>query len=167
MSQLLKRELVIIEAPPALPTSLATADQVPTPITSISTSQTFEPPLNNVLHQTRIWKPSQRVQDLIQGVGVTSNCQMDPRFAQGTPAPTLPTMEETAELEGKGLSKQMMAIINDELMDLEEEIVMVMEIADAKALEPSFLTEAKYHPDWCDWEHALAEELNMLHEAGT
>ena len=92
---------------------------------------------------------------------------MDPRLAQEIQVPIIPTMEETAELEGEGLSEQMIAVLENELMNLNEEIVMVTENTDAEAFKPSSLSEPKCCLDWFDWEHALAKELNILHEAGT
>ena len=71
------------------------------------------------------------------------------------------------ELEGERLFEQMMAILDDELMDLNKEIVMVAEMAKSEALEPSSLAEAKRRPDWSNWEFASAEELTTLCEAGT
>ena len=61
----------------------------------------------------------------------------------------------------------MMAILDEELMDLDEGVTMAAKMAESEALEPSSLAEAKHHPDWSDWEYALAEELTTLHEAGT
>ena len=61
----------------------------------------------------------------------------------------------------------MMSALDDELMDLDEEMAMLTETVEAEALEPASLAEAKRHPDWPDWEQALAEELTTLHEAGT
>ena len=61
----------------------------------------------------------------------------------------------------------MMSALDDELMDLDEEMAMLTETAEAEALEPASLAEAKRRPDWPNWEQALAEELTTLHEAGT
>jgi hypothetical protein len=41
------------------------------------------------------------------------------------------------------------------------------ETADAKALEPCTLTEAKCCPNWLWWEKAIEEELATLEAAGT
>ena len=60
-----------------------------------------------------------------------------------------------------------MSALDDKLMDLDEEMAMLTETAEAEALEPASLAEAKWRPDWPDWEQALAEELTTLHEAGT
>ena len=60
-----------------------------------------------------------------------------------------------------------MAVLDEELMDLNEEVAMVAEMAKSEALGLSSLAEAKHHPDWSDWEYALAEELTTLRESGT
>ena len=63
--------------------------------------------------------------------------------------------------------RRLITVLDEELMDLNEEVAMVAEMAKSEALEPSSLAEAKCHPDWSDWEYALAEELTTLHKAGT
>ena len=156
-------DLVIVEVPPAAPTPAVSMACPPPP-----------PPPNDPPCQPHIQKPSQHVQDLMHSIGITSNRQMDPKLTQGIQAPTLPTMDEPtpaimgpAELEGEGISEQIMAILEDELLNLDEELVMLTETAEAEMLEPSSLTKAKHHLDWPDWEEASAEELSTLHEAGT
>jgi hypothetical protein len=47
------------------------------------------------------------------------------------------------------------------------EFVFVTETADAEALEPRTLAEAKRSPDWKHWEKAIQEELDTLNAAGT
>ena len=155
-------DLVIVKVPPAAP-----APPTPTPVVSVACPPP-PPPFNDPPCQQCIWKPSQR------GIGVTSNCQMDPKLTQGIQAPTLPTVDEPApaimgptELKGEGISEQIKAVLEYELLDLDKELVMLTKTAEAEVLEPSSLTEAKCHPDWPDWEQALAENLSTLHEAGT
>ena len=46
-------------------------------------------------------------------------------------------------------------------------MAMASEIADAEALDPSSLADAKHRPDWLDWEKAIEEELTVIKEAGT
>lgn len=176
-------DLVIIEAPTApstssnqVSTSIPTA---PEPATTTSSNLPDNPehriqgPVppddapEDVPRPSRARKPSQRVQDLIRGIGVTSNRRSDPRLARGVQAPTMPPVAEPSEFEGEGVSEQMMAVLEDELMDLDEELAMLVETAEAEALEPSSLADAKRRPDWADWERALDEELATLHEAGT
>jgi hypothetical protein len=47
------------------------------------------------------------------------------------------------------------------------ESVFATETADAEALEPRTLAEAKRRPDWPSWEKAIEEELATLKAAGT
>lgn len=47
------------------------------------------------------------------------------------------------------------------------EFVFAAETADAEALEPRTLAEAKRRPDWPHWEKAIEEELATLKAAGT
>ena len=162
----LEGEDLIIKAPTAPSTPPTTivnnSDSLPIP-------DTFPDIPDNITRPTRIRKPSQRIQDLIQGIGVTSNRRQDPKLARGIQTPTIaaPIAEEHVVPEGEGISDQMMSALDDELMDLDEEMAMLTETAEAEALEPASLAEAKRHPDWPDWEQALAEELTTLHEAGT
>ena len=61
----------------------------------------------------------------------------------------------------------MMSVLEEALMDCDEELVMVAEIAEAEALEPSSLTDARRRPDWLDWERTIEEELATIRDAGT
>jgi hypothetical protein len=47
------------------------------------------------------------------------------------------------------------------------EHALVAEVADAEAMEPCTLAEAKRRPDWPLWEKAIEEELATLKAAGT
>jgi hypothetical protein len=47
------------------------------------------------------------------------------------------------------------------------EFVFATETADAEALEPRTLAEAKRRSDWPSWERAIEEELATLKAAGT
>ena len=47
------------------------------------------------------------------------------------------------------------------------EYILAAEVAEAEALEPRSLAEAKRRPDWPLWEKAIAEELETLKTAGT
>jgi len=47
------------------------------------------------------------------------------------------------------------------------EAMFAAETADAEALEPCMLAEAKHQPDWPHWEKAIEEELATLKKAGT
>jgi hypothetical protein len=107
-----------------------------------------EPPAD--LPAKRIRKPSQRVQDIIDGRGVTSARRNDPLFPAGIQLPPEPVAGENVDAENAN-----------------DEIAMVSEMSDAEALEPSTLTEAKRRPDWLSWEKAILEELETLKNAGT
>ena len=60
-----------------------------------------------------------------------------------------------------------MSVLDEALMDCDEELAMVAEIAEAEALEPSSLADARHQPDWSDWEQAIEEELATIRDAGT
>ena len=47
------------------------------------------------------------------------------------------------------------------------EFVFITETADAEALEPRTLAEARRRPEWPHWEKAILEELETLKAAGT
>ena len=67
--------------------------------------------------------------------------------------------------EGEGTANQTLAAVdyND---DVELALQMQENIADAEALEPSSLAEAKCQPNWLQWEQGICEELAMLNKAG-
>lgn len=113
----------------------------------------------------RIRKPSQRILDIINGVGTGSHRPKDPAIPPGI---QLPPLAENAEFEGEGAAEQMMLAMEE---DLEEaaELAMAMNevITQAKALELSSLAEAKHRPDWPQWEQGIHEELATLEAAGT
>jgi hypothetical protein len=69
---------------------------------------TPEPPVTNpengpddAPHERCICKPTQWVQDLIDGKGVHSNLWNAPLLAQGVQAPSAPVVVERAEFEGR------------------------------------------------------------------
>jgi len=119
-------------------------------------------------------KPSQRIVDLLEGRGHTSNHPSDPVVTRGIQTPTVVTEEPNCVLEGEGQSDWMMWA--DFVTNLVEEHAMAAEIGEAEALEPQTLAEAlepqtlaeaKCCPDWPLWEKAINEELETLHQAGT
>ena len=59
-----------------------------------------------VSREKRIRKPSQRIQDIIDGRGVTSDRPSNPVLAQGIQTPTVPQIAERTELEGEGSADQ-------------------------------------------------------------
>jgi Reverse transcriptase (RNA-dependent DNA polymerase)/gag-polypeptide of LTR copia-type/Integrase core domain/GAG-pre-integrase domain/Zinc knuckle len=123
----------------------------------IPTPETPDP--NNIPHERRTRKPSQRVQDLIDGRAVHSNRRNDPVLARGIQAPTEP-IAERIEFEGEGSAEQIMAL-------MDEELAMVLEMSEAEGLDPSSLADAMRRPDWLDWEKAIHEELTVLQDAKT
>ena len=50
-------------------------------------------------------RPSKRVQDILDGIGVTSNCRSDPTLTPGIQAPSLPPPVERSQFEGEGISE--------------------------------------------------------------
>jgi hypothetical protein len=46
-------------------------------------------------------------------------------------------------------------------------LVLVVDVTDAEALEPWSLAEAKCCSDWPEWERAIRAELKTLEDAGT
>ena len=108
----------------------------------------------------RTRKPSQRVLDILNGVGTSSHRSKDPVIPPGV---QLPTPIENVELEGEGVAEQMMLAMEEEL-DEAAEFAMAMNevIRQAEALEPSSLAEAKRRPDWPQWEQGIREELATL-----
>ena len=108
-------------------------------------------------------KPSRTLRELAEGVGVTSTRRNAPRFTPGTQLPG-GFGEEGEEAGG------VWAVENafDELEDSQWlEHILATETADAEALEPRSLAEAKRRPDWALWEKAIGEELDTLKKAGT
>ncbi len=101
----------------------------------------------------RIRKPSQHIQDILNGTGTNSAKPADPVIAMGVQLPSV--------LEGEGTAEWMMAA------DFIEEYALATEMSEAEALEPKSLSEAKDRPDWPLWERAIHEELQTLKDAGT
>ena len=138
------KDLVIVEAPPAPITLSSTVNCAPTPVAPAMCLPPPPPP-NNPPCQPHIWKLSQHIQDLMCGIGITSNHQMDPKLTQGVQPPTLsvvaepgpaPAIVELVKLEG-------VADLAGKLMDLDDEFTMLTKVAEVKALEPSSLAEVK------------------------
>jgi hypothetical protein len=150
-----------VEPSPDSLTSAATSNDASPPSASAAPppvpAQPEAPPGDDVPSR-HVRKPSQRIQDILTGCGVTSTCPSNPQLASGV---QLPNVNENAELEGEGTADWMMAA------NFAEEYAMAAEISDAEALEPRSLAEAKCRPDWPLWEKAIYEELATLKEMGT
>jgi len=156
-----------------------TIPELPTPTpNSQPTSRIPEPPIVDdtasdaasepKIRSKRVRKPMQRVKDLLEGRGVTSDLPKGPKVAAGVQLPT----EETSILEAM-LAKLAPGYLDDDEGDLPmaadflEEYAMAAEISEAEALEPRMLAEAKSCPDWLLWEKVIVEELELLRKAGT
>ena len=108
-------------------------------------------------------KPSRTLRELMEGVGVSSARRTDPKFTAGTQLPG-GFGEEGEQAGGVWLVEN----VFDELEDSEWlEHILAAEVAEAEALEPRSLAEAKRRPDWPLWEKAISEELTTLKKAGT
>jgi len=114
-----------------------------TPSETPSAIQTIDVPAPNPEpRERRIRKPSQRVQNILEGHAESSNV---------TRGVQLLTMEQ--EVEGEA--------------DCADEYALAAEISETEALEPRNLAKAKKRPDWPLWEKAIHEELETLKTAGT
>ena len=107
----------------------------------------------------RIRKPSRIVRDLLAGKGTTD--------ADTARIMHLPSASDGDPNEAGGAWS-----IEDGSPTLLEdfeglEFAFAAETADAEALEPRSLAEAKRRPDWPLWERAIEEELATLKAAGT
>ena len=107
----------------------------------------------------RIRKPSRIVHDLLAGKGTTD--------ADTTHIMHLPSAsDEDPDKAGGAWSVE-----DGSPMLLEDfeglEFAFAAETADAEALEPRSLAEAKHRPDWPLWERAIEDELATLKVAGT
>jgi len=126
----------------------STSPLLPSSPTTFSPLQALEPDSPPVLlrQSTRIPKPSRIIRKLQDGVGYSGND--DPEEAGG-----VWTVEDGAP-----------ALLED--FD-GMEFVFATEMADAEALEPCTLTEAKHQPNWPHWKKAIKEELATLKAAST
>lgn len=156
-----------------------TIPQPPTPtLNSEPTSHVPDPPIVDdaasdeasepAIRSKRVRKPTQRVKDLLEGRGVTSELPKGPKVAPGVQLPT----EEPSILEAM-FTKHVLGVQEDDeaelpmAADFMAEYAMAAEISEAEALEPRTLAEAKSRPDWPLWEKAIMEELEVLEKAGT
>lgn len=107
----------------------------------------------------RVRKPSQQVQDIIEGKGP---------IPKGVQLPTPDTIaEERTHFVGEGAAEQLMAILEYKDDTAELSLALVEFTAEAEVLEPTSLAEAKRRPDWALWEGGIREELTTLTTAGT
>jgi transposase InsO family protein len=142
--------------PPPLPPVQTTGNWAPrsttppsplTPLTSSSdraqSDDEVERALDNTPRPKRVRKPSRTLRQLMEGVGVSSTRRSDPQYTPGTQLPG--GFGEEIE-EAGGVCSAVSAF--DELEDSEWlEHILATETADAEALEPRSLAEAKRRPD--------------------
>ena len=104
-------------------------------------------------------KPSRPVRDLLSGVGSTDQSTARALQLPGTFA------EDPEEAGGVWSVEDGAPALLEDFDGLEH--VFAVETADAEALEPRSLAEAKRRPEWPLWEKAIEEELATLKAAGT
>ena len=137
-------------ASPAPSPSSAPVSAPPAPVqTPVPMPESQPPPL---CRSTCTKKPLCRVHDLQSGEGV--GMQLPGAFA-----------EDPEEAGGAWSVKDGTPVLLEDFDGLE--CVLAAETADAEALEPRTLTEAKRRPDWPQWEKVIQEELATLNAAGT
>ena len=108
-------------------------------------------------------KPLCTLRELMEGVGVSSAHRADPQFTAGTQLPG--GFGEEGKQTGGVWS---VGNVFNELEDSEWlEHILAAKVAEAEALEPRMLAEAKCCPDWPLWEKAISEELTTLKKART
>ncbi|KAJ3997076.1 hypothetical protein F5050DRAFT_1558500, partial [Lentinula boryana] len=110
-------------------------------------------------------KPSQRVRDILEGRGRSSNRSHDPDIPKGVQLPTVPEAPVAPAEELEGEDEDWILLLEDE--DFLTEYVMALETSESEALEPRTLAEARRRADWPLWEKAIEEELKMLKDMGT
>ena len=133
---------------PSAPSAPVSAPPAPVqPPVSMPDSQ--PPPLRC---STRTRKPSRLVRDLQSGEGV--GMRLPGSFA-----------EESEEAWGVWSVEDGAPVLLEDFEGLE--CALAAETADAEALEPRTLAEAKRRPDWPQWEKAIQEELATLNATGT
>jgi hypothetical protein len=108
--------------------------------------------------------PSCIIRDLQAGEGVVHSGTNAPRIAPGLQVPET-FAEDPEEAEGVWTVDDGSPAMHEDFEGME--FLFMAEIADAEALEPCMLTEAKRRPDWPSWEKAIEEELATLKATGT
>ena len=116
-----------------------------------------EPQPTQLCQSTHNYRPSRSIQDLQSSEGVTLACKGSPRVTIGLQKPD-PIAEESKE--GKEAEGVWVVIdgTSEPLKDFEGlEHILLAKTADAKALEPHMLAEAKHRPNWHWWEKPIFE----------
>jgi len=100
---------------------------------------------------------------------VPRGIQLPPAEAPTDVPPEVPA--DASILEDERAVDQMLALIDEDLFDEDDTAELALALADftadAEALEPTSLADARRRPDWPRWEEGIQEELKTLEEAGT
>ena len=78
----------------------------------------------------------------------------------------MPLIAETSHFEGDE-SRTVMLLLKNSLLDMDEELAMVLEIAEAEALEPTSFIGVQWCLDKSDWWRVMEEEYTTLTDMGT
>ena len=78
----------------------------------------------------------------------------------------MPPIAETSHFEGDE-SPTVMLLLKNSLLDMNEELAMVLETAEAEALEPTSFTDVQWCLDKSDWWRVMEEEYTTLTDMGT
>ena len=145
-------------APNTPTTSNPPSPSIPSPDPSPSAPKRVQEPDNPPVQprqSTCIHKPLRIIHDLQSGVGITNPHTEALKASEGDPEKSggVWAMEDNAPM------------LLEDFDGMES--VFTAEMADAEALEPRTLKEAKRRPDWPQWEKAIKEELATLKAAGT
>jgi hypothetical protein len=99
-------------------------------------------------------------------MGTSSVHLSNPAIPRGIAIPGSFTEEDKVNnLIGGTWAKDDIPGLEEDCNDLEQ--ILVAETADMEALELRSLAEARRHPEWVQWKHAIEEEMAMLKAAST
>ena len=136
------------------PSSPSLSPSEPSPSASEQAQESISLPAP-LRRSTRICKLLCIIHDLQSGEGVADPCTQALEASAGDPE------KSGGVWAAEGDTPTLLEDFNG------MEFVFAAEIADAEALKPHTLAEAKHRPDWPHWEKAIKEELAMLKKAGT
>ncbi|PBL04010.1 hypothetical protein ARMGADRAFT_877573, partial [Armillaria gallica] len=128
--------------------SMPKAQPNPPTVPQATPTPEAQPTVQPVVEETRsrhARKPSQWVLDLISGKGSVSARPSDPVVPVGVQLPAVNENNVPLEFEEEGEADWLM-LLDD--ADFLEEYAMAISTANAEALEPRSLAEAKRQPDW-------------------
>jgi len=135
----------------------------PSSLSPVRAQQPDVPPIP-LRRSSCIRMPSRIVRDLQAGEGVVHSGTNAPCIAPGLQVPG-DFVEDPKEAGGVWTVDDGSPAMHEDFEGME--FIFAAETADAEALEPRMLTEAKRRPDWPSWEKAIKEELATLKAAGT